>query len=127
MPLSSGPKLALTNVQRCRTASTLAPVPSSNPNSFWFAGCAAGSFVAVLATRVGGSGVGCGGGVSAFAGRVIAIVVTGVAVTPAFFSAESDGTGGALPGRLGAEGALAASDMTGTIKKQAAATAAARQ
>jgi hypothetical protein len=65
--------------------------------------------VVVLATRVGGSGVGCGGGVSAFAGLVIAIVVTGVAVTPAFVSAESDGTVGALPDRLGAAGALAAS------------------
>src|SRR4029453_3717630 len=100
MPLSSGPKLALTNVQRCRTASPLAPVPSSNPNSVWFAGCAAGSFVVVLATRVGGSGVGCGGGVSAFAGRVIAIVVTGVGVEPAFFFPESDGTRGGRAGSV---------------------------
>src|SRR4029450_4189962 len=101
MPLSSGPKLALTAVQRCRTASMVAtPAPSSNPNSFWFAGCAAGSFVVVLAKRVGGSGVGCGEGVSALAGRVIAIVVTGVAVTPAFVSADPGGTGGALADRL---------------------------
>src|SRR5262245_43579048 len=101
MPLSRGPKLALTAVQRCRTASMVAPAPSYNPNSFWFAGCVAGSFVVVLAKRVGGSGVGCDGGVSAFADRVIAIVVTGVAVTLAFVPADSGGTGGALADRLG--------------------------
>src|SRR5262245_39188398 len=101
MPLSSGPKLALTAVQRCRTASMVAPAPSSNPYSFWFGGCAAGSFVVVLAKRVGGSGVDCDGGVSAFAGRAIAIVATGVAVTPALVSADSGGTGGALADRLG--------------------------
>jgi hypothetical protein len=54
-------------------------------------------------------GVGCGGAVSAFADRVIAIVVTGVAVTPALVCAESDCTGGALADRLGAAAALAAS------------------
>jgi hypothetical protein len=53
-------------------------------------------------------GVGCGGAVSAFADRVIAIVVTGVAVTPALVCAKS-GTGGALADRLGAAAALAAS------------------
>jgi hypothetical protein len=47
-----------------------------------------------------GSGVSCGEGVSAFAGRVIGIVVTGVAVTPAFVSADCGGTGGALADRL---------------------------
>src|SRR5262245_43407626 len=43
------------------------------------------------------------GRVSAFAGRVIAIDVTGVAVTPAFVSADCGGTGGALADRLEAE------------------------
>src|SRR5215510_15126093 len=102
MPLSSGPKLALTDVQRCRTASMVAPAPSSRPNSFWFAGCVAVSLVVVLARRVAGDRLGCGEAASGFAGRVIGIVVTGVAVTPAFVSGESGCACAALADRLGA-------------------------
>src|SRR5262249_54524851 len=71
------------------------------------------SLVVVLARRVAGDRLGCGEAASGFAGRVIGIVVTGVAVTPAFVSGESGCACAALADRLGAGAAPAASAAAG--------------